>query len=632
MSGTAKIFALGDAFPAVAAWLDGQVEALPPRTEADEIAEAFCLDAFGRNLLLLCAFAALEPEGQAAVAKLNENPLMPHPSVGLALLAVPGASWRALSAEAPLRAQGIITAEDGPAPFAARSIRMAEPVLFRLLGAPALGPDTAPYLTKLQPSHVMPANRQRLAGQIEQRLFLPNIPVLHLSGADEAGKCASFAAACASQGITAYGLVSVNLPLTAAELRGLAQDIARDLTLTDGRLALIVDPASEERLARAFIDLYPAPLAVVATEPPRNGRRRAVRLDSELPSSAEQQDVWDMALGGMGKHLNGSLSRMAATFRVPPEAAEAVAAELLATVPMPKRKRKMEEPELARAAWDACRRAARPRMDDLAERVKTSAVWDDLILPPRQKDTLATILANVRNRTQVYEDWGFSSRLQEKGLGVSALFSGPSGAGKSMAGEVLGAELELDIYRVDLSALVSKWVGETEKNLRRVFDAAEEGGVILQFDEADALFGKRSEVRDSHDRHANIEVSYLLQRLEAYRGLCILTTNMRDNIDDAFLRRIRFILEFRFPNPRERRAIWERAFPKAVPRDGLDLDRLAQLNVAGGSIRNIALSAAFLAADRQQPVTMAGILQAARTELEKSGRDLTEIECAGWPQ
>nr|WP_276524107.1 MULTISPECIES: ATP-binding protein [Ensifer] len=271
-------------------------------------------------------------------------------------------------------------------------------------------------------------------------------------------------------------------------------------------------------------------------------------------------------------------------------------------------------------------------MDDLAHRVASPATWDDLILAPRQKDVLESIIAQVRNRTQVYEEWGFGVRLQHKGLGVSALFSGPSGAGKSMAGEVIGNALDLDVYRVDLSAMVSKWVGETEKNLRRVFDAAEDGGVILQFDEADALFGRRSEVKDSHDRHANIEVSYLLQRLEAYRGLCILTTNMRDNIDDAFLRRLRFIVDFRFPNLAERRAIWMRIFPDAQPREQLDYDKLAQLNLAGGSIRNIALGAAFLAADRGCAVSMAEILQAAQLEYDKVGRQMTDAERAGWLQ
>jgi SpoVK/Ycf46/Vps4 family AAA+-type ATPase len=219
-----------------------------------------------------------------------------------------------------------------------------------------------------------------------------------------------------------------------------------------------------------------------------------------------------------------------------------------------------------------------------------------------------------------------------RGLGVSALFAGPSGAGKTMAGEVLGAELGLDVYRIDLSAIVSKWIGETEKNLRRVFDAAEEGCAILQFDEADALFGKRSEVKDSHDRHANIEVSYLLQRLEEYRGLSILTTNLRNNIDPAFLRRLRFIVDFAFPEPRERVEIWRGIFPRATPVVDLDYERLGQLSLAGGSIRNIAIAAAFLAAEQEARVGMGQILAAARTEYEKTGRTITGAELRGWPQ
>jgi SpoVK/Ycf46/Vps4 family AAA+-type ATPase len=303
--------------------------------------------------------------------------------------------------------------------------------------------------------------------------------------------------------------------------------------------------------------------------------------------------------------------------------ARAIAAELALA---PERDTKT----LSARAWEACRRAARPRMDDLAKRVVSTAEWRDLILPKSQKAVLESIIAQVRNRAKVYEDWGFGPRLQNKGLGVSALFSGPSGVGKSMAGELIGTALDLDVYRVDLSALVSKWVGETEKNLRRVFDAAEDGGVILQFDEADALFGRRSEVKDSHDRHANIEVSYLLQRLEAYSGLCILTTNMRDNIDEAFLRRLRFVIEFRFPSREDRQKIWQRIFPEDVPRDTLDYEKLAQLNITGGSIRNIALSASFLAADRGGSVSMADILHTAHLEYDKVGRSMTDAERAGW--
>ena len=199
-----------------------------------------------------------------------------------------------------------------------------------------------------------------------------------------------------------------------------------------------------------------------------------------------------------------------------------------------------------------------------------------------------------------------------------------------MAAEVLANELRLDLYRIDLSAVVSKYIGETEKNLKQVFDAAEEGGVLLLFDEADALFGKRGEVRDSHDRYANIEVGYLLQRMETYQGLAILTTNLKSTMDRAFQRRLRFIVNFPFPDAAQREAIWSRAFPERTPTQGLEPKRLSQLNVAGGNIRNIALNAAFLAAAAAQPVGMAHVLEAARLEVEKIERPLTETEIRGW--
>jgi len=208
---------------------------------------------------------------------------------------------------------------------------------------------------------------------------------------------------------------------------------------------------------------------------------------------------------------------------------------------------------------------------------------------------LRAIVAQVAQRNVVYETWGFAERMN-RGLGISALFAGESGTGKTMAAEVMANELRLSLYRIDLSQVVSKYIGETEKNLQRVFDLMEGGGSILFFDEADALFGKRSEVRDSHDRYANIEVNYLLQRMESYTGVAILATNMKNALDAAFVRRLRFIVPFNFPSPVERRVMWKQAFPEMVPIDALDIDRLAKLNLTGASIQNVALNAAFLAA------------------------------------
>jgi SpoVK/Ycf46/Vps4 family AAA+-type ATPase len=281
------------------------------------------------------------------------------------------------------------------------------------------------------------------------------------------------------------------------------------------------------------------------------------------------------------------------------------------------------------ALWDACRRLARPRLDDLAQRIESTVTWDDLVLPDIQEQTLLDIAAQVRQRTRVYVNLGMASR-NLRNLGISALFAGPSGTGKTLAAEVLANELRLDLYRIDLSSVVSKYIGETEKNLRRVFDSAEDGGAILLFDEADALFGKRSEVKDSHDRYANVEVSYLLQRMEAYRGLAILTTNMKSALDTAFLRRIRFVVSFPFPDAGLRAEIWLRMFPPQVPTADLDRAQLARLNLAGGNIRNIALNAAFVAADTGEPVQMKHLLRAARSEYAKLEKTLSEAEISGW--
>jgi len=270
-------------------------------------------------------------------------------------------------------------------------------------------------------------------------------------------------------------------------------------------------------------------------------------------------------------------------------------------------------------------------MDDMAQRIIPAASWDDLVLPEREYQVLRSIAAHVRQRIKVYDEWGFAAKGQ-RGLGISALFAGTSGTGKTMSAEVLAQELRLDLYRIDLSSVVSKYIGETEKNLRGVFDAAEAGATILLFDEADALFGKRSEVKDSHDRYANMEVSYLLQRMEAYQGLAILTTNMKESIDTAFLRRIRFIVKFPFPDFQQRVEIWRRIFPKATPTKDLDETKLAKLNVAGGNIRNIAIHAAFLAADGGEPVQMKHLLEAAWSEYIKMERTLTDAEVKGWVQ
>jgi SpoVK/Ycf46/Vps4 family AAA+-type ATPase len=266
--------------------------------------------------------------------------------------------------------------------------------------------------------------------------------------------------------------------------------------------------------------------------------------------------------------------------------------------------------------WHICQAQVRPRLEALAQLQEAVASWDDLVLPDEETMLLRYLADQVRGRSTVLRHWGFAETIT-RGSGITAMFAGQSGTGKSLAAEVIAGELGLALYRVDLSGVVSKYIGETERNLRQVFDAADQGGALLLFDEADALFGRRSEVRDSHDRFANIEVNYLLQRMEDYRGVAILTTNQRQAVDHGFLRRLRFVVSFPFPSPRERALLWRRAFPAQTPVDDLDLSRLTRLAATGGMIRNIALNAAFCAAGRQAPVTTALVLEMARVEFRK---------------
>jgi hypothetical protein len=363
------------------------------------------------------------------------------------------------------------------------------------------------------------------------------------------------------------------------------------------------------------------PVVLATREPLALDGQATIRLAVSRAPAAEQEDLWRRVLGPLAPRLNGHIERLAAQFSLDVDRIEA-AGELL-------RQDRLDDAALAGRLWDECRLQARRPLDDLAQRIEPGATRADLVLPEPQLQALREIRMHVDQRRTVYETWGFAATCS-RGLGISALFAGASGTGKTMAAEVLANELRLDLYRIDLSQVVSKYIGETEKNLRRIFGAAEESGAILLFDEADALFGKRSEVKDSHDRYANIEVSYLLQRMESYRGLAILTTNMKSALDAAFLRRIRFVIVFPFPDLALRSEIWRRVFPRATPTERLDPARLGRLAIAGGNIRNIALNAAFFAAEEGKSVGMAHLLQAARGEYAKLEKPLSPAELGDW--
>ncbi len=329
--------------------------------------------------------------------------------------------------------------------------------------------------------------------------------------------------------------------------------------------------------------------------------------------------MWQRALGADVERMNGALPALVEQFAFGSQTIQRVTSQARAASQL------NGETLTAAGLWAASREAAGGELGELAQRITPFFTWRDLVAAPDLLAQLLEIAEQVMRRYQVYEEWGYGPSLT-RGRGVTALFSGPSGVGKTMAAEVLARHLDLALYRIDLSSVVNKYIGETEKNIRRVFDAAERSGAILFFDEADALFGKRTEVRDSHDRFANIEIDYLLQRMESYHGLAILATNRRSSLDRAFLRRLRFVVEFPFPDADARRRIWQKVFPATAPLAGIDYERLGRLEIPGGNIRNIAINAAFLAAADGGVITMQHILAAAQREYAKMEKLVSETE------
>lgn len=388
-----------------------------------------------------------------------------------------------------------------------------------------------------------------------------------------------------------------------------------------------------------FLNAIHTPLIISTPERLPSAQRPFISFDIPSLTHLEQLHLWQTHLGETANQLNGEVESLVAQFNLTHTDIQAACISLhsdiaqLQTQPKPKRRKKTttdnQSSPLTTHLWDICRLQSRPRLEDLAQRLEPSATWDDFVLPEPQLKLLKDMVTQVRQRVKVYTEWGFGHK-SNRGLGISALFAGQSGTGKTMAAEVLANELRLDLYRIDLSAVISKYIGETEKNLRRIFDAAETGGAILLFDEADAIFGKRTQVKDSHDRHANVEVSYLLQRMEAYQGLAILTTNLKESLDQAFLRRIRFIVKFPYPDAASRAKIWERIFPKETPTRKLDFRKLGKLQATGGNIRSIAMNAAFFAAEEGKPVTMQHLLDATKQECAKLERGITSPEISGW--
>ncbi|MBL8295100.1 MAG: ATP-binding protein [Bryobacterales bacterium] len=588
-----------------------------PAPAIEALAELFGLSEFERQVLLLCAGVEFDSEFAAAVGAGG-------PTFSLALGKLEQPHWSALAAESPLRYWRLIEVSSEGSLTRSR-LRVAERVLHYLAGLQTMDRELSPLVEAIEDAPRLSGTHCETARRIASLLrdAPPKYPVIHLAGTEARAKQAVAAQAAAALGLELFLLRAADLPASPADRETVVRLWEREAILRRAALLIEMDemePGTPRRAVAPLLDATQGVLFASTREPLPALRRSIARFDVMPPAATEQLENWRDVLGeAAAARMDGELDAVAAQFRVTREQMEEAAAEYraaqLAVTPA--------------SLWGICRRRTRVKLDDLAQRIESAAGWDDLVLPEAQKATLRRIAVHLRHRYRVYEAWGFAAR-SGRGLGIHALFAGASGTGKTMAAEVLARELDLDLYRIDLSAVVSKYIGETEKNLRRLFDEADGSGAILLFDEADALFGKRSEVHDSHDRYANLEISYLLQRMESYRGLAILTTNMKNALDTAFLRRLRFVVEFPFPDQQQRREIWRRMFPAATPLHEVDFERLAQLGVAGGSIRNIALEAAFQAAGESAPVGMRHLLEAARAECGKLERPLAAAETGGW--
>lgn len=571
----------------------------------DEVESGFGLSVFERSVLVLACAPDLSAQ---AARRLAEHTGSPRPTFSLALGTLPGAHWDAVTPPSPLRYWGLVRLADWAEPLTS-PLLPDESVLHHLVGADA--PDES--LTRLTqlvdlPTLMPPTFRE--AARAVVSAWGTSAAVV-LRGPSAANLRVVAAAGASMAGLVPRQVALRDLPTKGDEISGMLRRMTRQTVL--GRWAWLVDASDAaaghlDALTRA-LPHGDAPILVLI---PGAGAG-TTGASGGLPilpvprlAVGERRLCWTVALQEAGAD-------------VPERELAAVAGAFDLSVP-----------DLVAAAWEVgagssiwtvSRRRLRADLGGLASVRVPRAGWDALVLPDSAMSALRALTASVRHRARVLDDWGFAAR--SGGLGTTALFAGPSGTGKTFAAEVIASDLEFDLVHVDLSQVVNKYIGETEKHLAQLFDAADNGGMVLLFDEADALFGRRSEVKDSHDRYANVEVGYLLQRLESFTGLAILTTNARSALDRAFTRRLASIVTFPYPDAPARERLWATSLPPAMPRADLDLARLARADLSGGEIAAAALQAAFLAAAGDERVGMEHLAQAVRWELAKSGRTAT---------
>jgi hypothetical protein len=596
-------------------------EALDFEPAASRLAALFGLSDFETELVVLAAGIELDAGLRNAVAQAHCTPAGHCVRLGysLALALLPQAHWDALSPSGALRHWSLIDV-DSSGGFSQAMLRIDERVLHFLTGVAAFderlrgvaqlaGIDASPHAQARQVA-------QALAGLTRPLVLLPD------ALQDAAHRTAARAlagAVFAHAGLQTLWVDAAALPpavgIDARELADIARRIDREAALAHAGVATVLESDAQAGNLVRFIAALRSPVVVLGSLSPlqladmSDRQPRGFKV-SVLPAAGRKE--WPPA-------VQRACERAMQQFRVEPGLLDQALSSISGVT---------DESAIASALWDTLRESARGGLDALAQRIVSQASFDDLVVPPMVLAQLQEIANQLRQRQRVYADWGFGDK-HSRGLGIAALFAGESGTGKTLAAEVIANEARLDLYRIDLASVVSKYIGETEKNLSRLFDAAERSGAVLLFDEADALFGKRSEVKDSHDRYANIEVAYLLQRIESYRGLAILTSNLKSSLDRAFLRRIRFVVQFPFPDEAAREQVWRRQFPPRAPLGAVDFAALAKLQLSGGHIRSVALNAAFHAAGQGVPIAQASLVAAARAEFAKLERSFNALAGGG---
>jgi hypothetical protein len=589
------------------------------------LARTFDLEPLDVELLLVALAPDLDPRFERLYGYLHDDVSRRRASIGLALELTgagegSGPGRARFGQLAPLVAGGLLVVEEPDRPFLTRSVRVPDRVAAHLLGDTT--PDPAVEALALAPVPHDAAGTDALEGGLRAGARLAYVRE----------RIGSAAVTVAARALGRLGPSPVVVDLGRLSPGDDSREIAA-AAIREARLrgsGLVAGPLDvlAERGPGAIRAWAEAPCTIVLHGSrgwdPAWSRTVPFLLDADLPSAQERRAVWLAALPATASAEVGA-SVAALPFRLAPEAvARAAEAGRLAAAAAGR--------DLAVTDVAAGARAQNAAgLERLARRVEPRVTWSDLVLPAAVVGQLRELTGRARHRDLVLDEWGMA-RTSLKGRGVTALFAGDSGTGKTMSAEVIAGTLGLDLYVIDLSTVVDKYIGETEKNLDRVFTEADRVNGVLLFDEADAIFGKRSEVKDARDRYANVEVAYLLQRMEQFDGMAVLTTNLRANVDEAFLRRLDAIVDFPLPEVDDRRRLWVRNLSADAPKaDDIDVDFLArQFQLSGGNIRNVAVGAAFLAADAGRPMTMEDLVRETAREYRKLGRLCVEAEFGRW--